>query len=287
MKIILNKDVYNLGEEGDVCDVARGYARNYLFPKELALAYTKENIARIENRRSAIEKRKEDKRQNALSLKDRLEGKEIVLRMNAGQGGKLFGSVTNAMIADELQKEGIEVERKKIEVASHQIKMVGTYPVRVKLYENNDAQLKIKVVSQSEIQESDDKAEEKTDRKKAKAAVKEAAAEEAPQAAEAEAAAETEAEAEAAPAEEAAAAETAAEEAAAEEVVQETPADEPVETAAEEAAEETAEEPAEESAEEDAPVSPEAAAAEAVVEEEIKAESEEAPEEEAAEEDRK
>lgn len=281
MKIILNKDVYNLGEEGDVCDVARGYARNYLFPKELALAYTKENIARIENRRSAIEKRKEEKRQNALSLKDRLEGKEIVLRMNSGQGGKLFGSVTNAMIADELQKEGIEVERKKIEVASHQIKMVGTYPVRVKLYENNDAQLKIKVVSQSETQESDDRAEAKTDRKKAKAAVKEAAAEEAPQVVEveAEAATETEAEAEAAPAEEAPAEETAAEEEAAEEVEQETPAEEPVEAAAEEAAEEPAEE--------EAAVSPEAAAAEAVVEEEIKAESEEAAEEEASEEDKK
>ena len=281
MKIILNKDVYNLGEEGDVCDVARGYARNYLFPKELALAYTKENIARIENRRSAIEKRKEEKRQNALSLKDRLEGKEIVLRMNSGQGGKLFGSVTNAMIADELQKEGIEVERKKIEVASHQIKMVGTYPVRVKLYENNDAQLKIKVVSQSETQESDDRAEAKTDRKKEKAAVKEAAAEEAPQVVEveAEAATETEAEAEAAPAEEAPAEETAAEEEAAEEVEQETPAEEPVEAAAEEAAEEPAEE--------EAAVSPEAAAAEAVVEEEIKAESEEAAEEEASEEDKK
>ncbi|MGC9313552.1 MAG: 50S ribosomal protein L9, partial [Sediminispirochaetaceae bacterium] len=179
MKIILNKDVYNLGEEGDVCDVARGYARNYLFPKELALAYTKENIARIENRRTAIEKRKEEKRQNALSLKDRLEGKEIVLRMNSGQGGKLFGSVTNAMIADELQKEGIEIERKKIEVASHQIKMVGTYPVRVKLYENNDAQLKIKVVSQSESQEPAEKTEEKAERKKTGAVVEEPAVEEA------------------------------------------------------------------------------------------------------------
>jgi large subunit ribosomal protein L9 len=235
MKIILNKDVYNLGEEGDVCDVARGYARNYLFPKDLALAYTKQNIARIENRRTAIEKRKEEKRQNSLSLKDRLEGKEIVIRMNAGQGGKLFGSVTNAMIADELQKEGVEVERKKIEVASHQIKMVGTYPVRVKLYENNDAQLKIKVVSQSESQEPVEKTEEKADRKKAGIAVEEPAAEEAAQVA----GTADEAEVEAA------------------------------------SAEEAAEASAEDSASEEALVSPEAAAAEAAVEAEIKAESEE------------
>jgi len=154
MKIILNKDVDNLGEEGDICEVARGYARNYLFPKELALAHTKQNIALIENRRSGIEKRKEEKRQNALSLKERLENTEIVIKMNSGQGGKLFGSVTNAMISDELQKEGIEVEKKRIEVSSHTIKMIGTYPVRVRLYDNNEAQLKITVVGQKEGAES-------------------------------------------------------------------------------------------------------------------------------------
>jgi len=149
MKIILNADVYNLGEEGDICDVARGYARNYLFPRNLAVNYSSQNIAILEGRKAAIEKRKEEKRRSALSLKERLDGKEIVIKMNAGNSGRLFGSVTNTMIAEELQKEGFEIEKKKIEVTSHSIKMVGTYPVRIKLYESNEAEIKLKVVSQS------------------------------------------------------------------------------------------------------------------------------------------
>src|SRR6056297_2905295 len=162
MKIILNEDVYNLGEEGDVCDVARGYARNYLFPKQLAFPYTKENIANFESRKASIEKRKEDKRQQALSLKERLDGKEVVITMNAGQGGKLFGSVTSTMIVEELQKEGIEIEKKKIDFRSHTIKMVGVYPVKVKLYDNNEAELKLKVISQSGMEQPPEKpAEEK------------------------------------------------------------------------------------------------------------------------------
>src|SRR6056297_213460 len=157
MKIILNEYVYNLGEEGDVCDVARGYARNYLFPKQLAFPYTKENIANFENRRAAIEKRKEEKRQKALSLKERLDGKEVLITMNAGQSGKLFGSVTSTMIVEELQKEGIEVEKKKIDFKSHTIKMVGVYPVKVKLYDNNEAELKLKVISQSGMEQPPEK----------------------------------------------------------------------------------------------------------------------------------
>jgi len=174
MKIILNEDVYNLGEEGDVCDVARGYARNYLFPKQLAFPHTKENIANFESRKASIEKRKEDKRQQALSLKERLDGKEVVITMNAGQGGKLFGSVTSAMIVEELQKEGIEVEKKKIDFKSQSVKMVGTYPVTVKLYENNEAELKLKVVSQSGMEQPPQK---KTEEKKAEKQAEEPEAE--------------------------------------------------------------------------------------------------------------
>lgn len=179
MKIILNEDVYNLGEEGDVCDVARGYARNYLFPKQLAFPYTKENIANFESRKASIEKRKEDKRQQALSLKERLDGKEVVITMNAGQGGKLFGSVTSAMIVEELQKEGIEVEKKKIDFRSQSVKMVGTYPVTVKLYENNEAELKLKVVSQGGMEQPPQKtAEEKKAEKQAEEPEADSAAEE-------------------------------------------------------------------------------------------------------------
>lgn len=147
-KVILNQDVYNLGEEGDVCEVARGYARNYLIPKKLAVPHTRENIAVFESRREAIEKRKEEKRKAALSLKEKLQETEVVITMTAGESGKLFGSVTNAMVVEELNKQGIQIERKKVEVPSNAIKMLGEHTVRVKLYESELAELKLIVKSE-------------------------------------------------------------------------------------------------------------------------------------------
>jgi len=145
MKIILNQDVPNLGEEGDVCEVAEGYGRNFLLPKKLAVPYNKSTVAVFKSRKNAIEKRKEEKRQQALSLKERLEDEEIVLTMPAGESGKLFGSVTNATIMEELEKKGVSVEKKRIEVPEHTIKQIGDYSVRVKLYDNESAEIKVSV----------------------------------------------------------------------------------------------------------------------------------------------
>jgi large subunit ribosomal protein L9 len=145
MKVILVQDVDNLGEEGDVQDVADGYGRNYLIPKQLAVPFTKANQAVIESRRSAIEQRKEEKRKTALGLKQRLEEEELVLRRPAGDSGKLFGSVSSATVAEELERRGINIERKRIELPEKNIKMVGTYPVRIKLYDNEAAEIKIKI----------------------------------------------------------------------------------------------------------------------------------------------
>ncbi len=156
MKIILNEDVYNLGEEGDICDVANGYARNYLIPKNFAVPYTKENSAVFESRRAAIQKRKEEKRLAAAGLKERLEGMEIVLPMNAGEAGKLFGSVTSAMIIEELAKEGIELEKKQVDVPSNSIKMTGTYKILIKLYESESAEITVKVVNQNRPEGEDE-----------------------------------------------------------------------------------------------------------------------------------
>ena len=160
MKIILNEDVYNLGEEGDVCDVARGYARNYLFPKNLAVPHTKENIAVFESRRAKIEKRKEEKRKAAQSLKERIEGMELEIPMNAGESGKLFGSVTSAMIVEELARDGIELEKKQVDVPSNSIKMTGTYKILVKLYESESAEITIKVTNQNRPEGSEEAAAE-------------------------------------------------------------------------------------------------------------------------------
>ena len=172
MKIILNQDVPNLGEEGDVCLVKDGYARNYLLPTGAAVIYNNENLSIFKSRAAAIEKRKVAKREASASLKTQLDNVKLRLVIAAGESGKLFGSVTTAMIQEELAKLGFEVDRKRIEVATHSIKMVGTYSARVHLYENEFSTIAIDVVSEAEV-----KAAEKEAEKAAKAAAK--AAEEA------------------------------------------------------------------------------------------------------------
>lgn len=193
MKIILNQDVPNLGEEGDVCVVKDGYARNYLLPTGAAVLYNNENLSIFKSRAAAIEKRKVAKREASASLKEKLDNITLKLVVSASESGRLFGSVTSLMIQEELAKLGFEIERKRIEVASHTIKQVGMYSARIHLYENESSVIKLDVVSEAE-----QKAAERAAAKAAKDAEAEAA-----KAAEAEAPAEAPAEAEAPAAEEA------------------------------------------------------------------------------------
>jgi large subunit ribosomal protein L9 len=148
MKVILNKDLTPLGEEGDVRDVAKGYARNYLFPRGIALPYTENTIKLFESRREEIETRKADKRKDALGLKEKLEGLDLLLSMPAGPNGKLYGAVTNQTIADELLKQGFPVERKRVELPGNSFKSIGKYKVTVKLYENAFAEVNLTVQGQ-------------------------------------------------------------------------------------------------------------------------------------------
>jgi large subunit ribosomal protein L9 len=150
MKVILNQDIAGLGEEGDICEVANGYARNYLLPKNLASPHSKQNLAVLAQKRASIEKRKEEKRQAAMGLKEKIEAQELVFTMPAGESGKLFGSVNNTSIAQELEKLGIEVEKKRIEVPDNHIRMLGNHTVRVRLYGNEEATLRILVEATEE-----------------------------------------------------------------------------------------------------------------------------------------
>ena len=109
------------------------------------MTYNKHNLDMIEQKRNAIEKRKEEKRKQALSLKERLEGEEITLNMPAGESGKLFGSVNSATIAEELEKHGINLERKRIDIPGGTIKEVGDYDIKVKLYDSETAEMKIHI----------------------------------------------------------------------------------------------------------------------------------------------
>ena len=166
MKVILSTDVPNLGEEGDIKDVARGYARNFLIPQKLVMPYTKASLAILESRRENIEKRREEKRKAALDIKTRLESEDLTLEMPAGDSGRLFGSVTSAALADALAAQGISVERKRIDIPEKTIKQVGTTRVRVRLYRDEEAELKVVVKSaggtKKAVKESQPAAEEKS-----------------------------------------------------------------------------------------------------------------------------
>jgi large subunit ribosomal protein L9 len=149
MKVILDKDLASLGEEGDVKDVAKGYARNYLFPRGIALPYTEKTIKLFEARKGEIEARKAVKRQDATGLKEKLEALSIVLAMPAGPNGKLYGAVTSQTIMEELAKQGFQIERKRIELPGNSFKSVGKYKVAIKLYENAQAECTITVEGQA------------------------------------------------------------------------------------------------------------------------------------------
>jgi len=149
MKVILNKDLAPLGEEGDVKDVATGYARNYLFPRGIALPFNERTVKLFESRREEIESRKAQKRTDAAGLKDKLESLDVSITMPAGANGKLYGAVTSQTVADELAKQGYQIERKRIELAAGaNIKNVGKYKVVVKLYESAAAEVTVNVLGQ-------------------------------------------------------------------------------------------------------------------------------------------
>lgn len=167
MKVILNVDVKHLGEEGDIKTVAKGYARNYLLPRNLAVPYNEFTLAHFEERREEIENRKAEKRKDAASLKERIEALEIKITMPAGPNGKLYGAVTSHTLMEELQKAGFEIERKKIELQGLAVKSVGVHTASVKLYENTTADLKFTVEAQiTEEKEKPEKKEKRAPRNK-------------------------------------------------------------------------------------------------------------------------
>jgi large subunit ribosomal protein L9 len=143
MKVILNQDVIGLGEEGDIKDVANGYARNFLLPKKLAVPHTRAFLAALEHKRVSIDKRKSEKRLEAAGLKERLEAEEIRFSVPAGENGKLFGSVNNTNVAVELEKRGFTIEKKRIEIPEHTIRSVGTFKIRIRLYDKEEATVKL------------------------------------------------------------------------------------------------------------------------------------------------
>lgn len=147
MKIILTQDVDNLGAPGDIVEVKDGYGRNYLVPRGLAIAWTAgadKQIDQIKRARSAREIRS---REHADEVRSQLESLTITVEAKAGEGGRLFGSVTSADVASAIKAAGGPlVEKRSIELEGH-IKSLGDYPVRIALHPEVDADITVHVVS--------------------------------------------------------------------------------------------------------------------------------------------
>ena len=158
MKVILNVDVKSLGEEGDVKNVANGYARNFLLPRNLAVPYNEATVLMFEARKAEIEARKEQKRKDSASLKDKLEAANVEVTMPAGANGKLYGAVSAHVISEALAKLGFEIERKRIELPGAAIKSVGTFKIIIKLYESQTAEIHVVVKAQNIEAPAEDKA---------------------------------------------------------------------------------------------------------------------------------
>lgn len=145
MKVILLKDVKGTGVKGDVVNISDGYARNFLFPKGLAIEATKANLDELKNKERAQQKRIEQEKQEARELAKKISEITLVIKAKSGENGKLFGSVTNKEIAQELKKQhNITIDRKKI-VLNEPIKQLGQMDLEVKLYPEISGKLTVKV----------------------------------------------------------------------------------------------------------------------------------------------
>ena len=147
MKVILNKTVDRLGDEGEVVSVKDGFARNYLIPRGMANNATENNIAVINKEIEDRQKREAKSRENLEALTKQLDKLSLKFALKAGEDDRLFGSVTSQMISEAIAEKGYTVDKKEIEIPEP-IKHVGKYFVHVKLGSGLEAKIKVKVVTQ-------------------------------------------------------------------------------------------------------------------------------------------
>lgn len=148
MKVILTREVNSLGKPDDVVNVAAGYARNYLFPRQMAMPATAANLAEL-SRRLKVEDLKGEKRlEDAKEVAERLAGMEITLTGKVGSGTKLYGAITAADIAEAIQRAAdVRIDKRKVEL-DEPIKTLGSYTVAIRLHREVSANVKVEVVGE-------------------------------------------------------------------------------------------------------------------------------------------
>ncbi|MBR2682295.1 MAG: 50S ribosomal protein L9 [Atopobiaceae bacterium] len=157
MKVILLTELRGKGGEGDIIDVAQGFAENYLFPNKIAQIASPGNIKQLEERRHNIEKREEKRIADAEAVRAQLDGKPVTVDARIGEEGQLFGSVTASQVADAVESQlGVAVDRKRIGRVN--IKQVGSHEVEINLYRDINAKVVV-LVGVDSVEEAAPKAE--------------------------------------------------------------------------------------------------------------------------------
>lgn len=147
MKVILLQDIKNMGKKGDVVNASDGYARNYLFPRNLAQEATTENLHIVNQKKENERKKKLAELEAAQALAEKLKGKEIKVAVKCGDNGRLFGAITNKDVADSIKKQyNIDIDKKKVVVDT--IKQTGVYDVELKLYAEVSTKMKVVISEQ-------------------------------------------------------------------------------------------------------------------------------------------
>lgn len=149
VELILRESIDHLGRRGDVVKVAGGYARNYLLPRKLALPVTASNRRQVERERALAEQREAEERQTAQALADRVAAVECVIARRVGEHDTLYGSVTNADVAEYLAGQGLEIDKRQVQL-EEPIKQLGEFSVAVRIHRDVQASVRVQVVSEGD-----------------------------------------------------------------------------------------------------------------------------------------
>ncbi len=142
MKVILLEDIENIGKRYEVKEVADGYARNFLIPKNLIKLATEKNLKWLEIQKGQLEKEAEQSLKQIEEIVSKIDGQEITLAVKIGQEGQLFESITSQKIADKLKETGFEIRKNQI-ILENPIKEVGEFPIKIKFDHNLEAEIRI------------------------------------------------------------------------------------------------------------------------------------------------
>ena len=149
MEVVLRETIDTLGRAGQIVKVADGYARNYLLPRKLAYPATPGNMKVIESERQSLLKKEAKQKDDSEKLKEMLDTVEIVIRRKVGEHNALYGSVTNADVAEQLEAKGFQIEKRKIHMDDH-IKTIGEFSIPIRLFKDVTAHVKLKVEPETE-----------------------------------------------------------------------------------------------------------------------------------------